>query len=164
MSVFRDFIPDDVAPTRAEEARRATARQFVKGGMRQDFIPEAGHQRKPPSGNREEAGTAAIEAAMSRQAAQARIDFLNAVERQRTLTVAQSIDLIQAAPVAVQEMLLVAEKLYGQRSSILNRFGEPDPAAVEKFKTYLAENPPEDSTEAPTAAAKKAPVKVGAEK
>lgn len=137
----RDFIPAGEKKTPQESRRRGEARP--------DFVPGPGHKLLPPSGDRQEAGTKAIEAALSRQAGAWRTDYNAAVERLRTLTVAQAVDVVAVAPEAVREMLLVAETLNGQRKGILDRFGTPDQSVIDRYQELLAANPPDVSTNPP---------------
>jgi hypothetical protein len=141
-STVRDYIPEDEVQTEQEIARK----QMLKGmgiGHRADFVPAADHVLRPPSGSQQQAEEA-VARAMAAQASAARNDFQNGVERLRGLNVANAIEAITQAPFAVQEMLLIAEKLNGNRTSILQRFGEPDPEAVRRWQELLA-GAPEDT-------------------
>jgi hypothetical protein len=84
---------------------------------------------------------------MARQASAAREDYQNAVTRLKGLTVGPAIEAIMQAPDAVQEMLLVAEKLNGNRKSVLDQFGEPDPAALARWEEILEQAPQVEASE-----------------
>lgn len=139
--MFRDYIPEDGRTTAEERARFALT---THGGGRPDFIPGADHELAPPSG-REGQADEALERAIERQAAAAAEDYFEAVKKLKDMNVAQAVQHIRQAPYSVMEMLLVAEMENGGRKSILDRFPEPDPSIVEKYRAFTSSVSTEES-------------------
>jgi hypothetical protein len=130
--VTRDFIPEAADASEQERDRFERARQSARGNAFRDFIPGADHELQPPSGSAQQADEA-LERALARQATAAKDEFDAMTLKLKDLSVAETISLITKAPVAVQEMALVAEALSGNRSDILDHFGPVDPAAVKRW-------------------------------
>jgi hypothetical protein len=138
--VVRDYIPAGKERTPEELERSKQLKAMGAGRVRMDFIPPAGHELKPPSGRADQASEA-LARSMARQASAARQDFQTGVERLQKLNVGQAVEAILQAPFSVQEMLLVAEKLNGNRVSVLNRFPQVDPATVARWGEINAGSP-----------------------
>lgn len=133
----RDFIPEGERITPAERQRM----QLSRGSAgRPDFIPEEGHESKPPSG-KEEQFQDALERSLARQEHALRQEYNTAVERIQKLNVAQTIDLIGTAPYSVMELYLAVENLHGQRKGVLEAFPPVDPNVVERYRPFLSTNP-----------------------
>jgi hypothetical protein len=134
LPVVRDYIPDPVDATAAERDRFNRARLSARGSTQRDFVPAPGHELRPPSGAKAQAD-AALTRALARQESAARDDFQTAVKKLKGLNVAQAIEAITQAPPAVADMMLVAEALNGNRTSILQRFAAVDPKSVTRWET-----------------------------
>jgi hypothetical protein len=130
--VVRDFIPEGSELTREEKVRFDNLRNLMRGGIRQDFVPDKKHRRLPGQG-RASAADEALERALQRQATAAQAEFNTAVERLQNMSVAEAIALIAQMPVSQQELYLVAEEATGKREDILSMFPKPDPAVRERF-------------------------------
>lgn len=148
-AVVRDFIPAGDKQTAVERARNSRLRSGSNRRVTPDFIPTADHETKPPSGHAE-ASKQAIERSLAAQASAARGDFDNVVQKLKGMNVAQTIEAITQAPFAVQEQMLIAEQMHGNRKSVLDRFGTPDPTVAARWKVILdgAPKEAEASTEA----------------
>lgn len=131
--------------TPAERERHAKLKGMGRGASSRDFIPGPDHKLQPPSGSAAQ-GQEAIDRSMAAQASAARDMYQEAVKKLQSMNVGQAIEAIMQAPFAQQELLLVAEAQNGARKSILDRFGEPDPAAVARWAEIVNGAPADDAS------------------
>ena len=144
-NVTRDFIPADTARSPLEVEKQKQLRSMGGGKVRLDFIPLPGQEPLPPSGHKA-AAAEALERAMARQASAAREEYQAGVNKLSGLNVSQAIEAITQAPLAIQEMLLVAESLNGNRKSILQHFPDVDPEQVTRWKA-INDGAPDEASE-----------------
>jgi hypothetical protein len=144
-TVVRDFIPttDDATPAELEKLKKLKG--MGRGMGQRDFIPGPDHKLMPPSGSAEQ-GQEAIDRSMAAQASAAREMYQGAVKTLKELNVADAIEHITQAPFAQQELLLVAEARHGKRKSILDRFGEPDPAVAARWAVLVDGAPTDEAS------------------
>ncbi len=144
--VIRDFIPADDELSDVEREKQKMLRAMGSGRRIADFIPGPDHELKPPSGAEAQAEEA-IARAVAAQASSMRTEYQAAVTKLKGLNVGNAIEVILQAPPAVAELLLVAEKMNGNRKSITDRFGEVDPAAVARWASVANDGATNEATE-----------------